>query len=77
MYRLALALPEAFGFGAALGLLEEAGDDAGEGYDQSQDEEAEACRAPEGGIAGRAGLLGEVGVGEAAGDEREEGQGRG
>jgi hypothetical protein len=60
--------------GAALGLLEERGEDSGEGYDEGDDEEAEAHGAPERGVAGGAGLLGDVGEGHSAGDEREEGE---
>ncbi len=58
--------------GAALGLLKEGGEDSGEGYDEGDDEKAEAHGAPERGIAGGAGLLGDVGESHSAGDEREE-----
>ncbi len=64
----------ALGFGAALGLLEEGGEDAGEGDDEGDDEEDEAHGAPERLVAGGAGLLGDVRVREAAGDQREEGE---
>ena len=66
------ALGTAVFFVAALGLLEERGKDAGKSDDEANDEEAEAHGAPERGVAGGAGLLGDVGVGDAAGDEREE-----
>ena len=69
---LGLAFSAAGLFGTALGLLEERGEDAGEGDDEGDDEEAEAHGAPEGGIAGGAGLLGDVAVRQAAGDEGEE-----
>jgi hypothetical protein len=59
-------------FVAALGLLEEGGEDAGEGDEETYNEEAEAHGAPEGDVARRAGLLGDVGVGDATGDEAEE-----
>jgi hypothetical protein len=61
-------------FGAALGLLEERGEDAGESYDHGDDEETEAHGAPEGGVARGAGLLRYVGVSQTAGDECEEKQ---
>jgi hypothetical protein len=59
-------------FVAALGLLKEGGEDAGEGDEETYNEEAEAHGAPEGDVARRAGLLGDVGVGDATGDEAEE-----
>jgi hypothetical protein len=59
-------------FVAALGLLKEGGEDAGEGDEETDNEEAETHRAPEGDVARGAGLLGDVGVGDAAGDEAEE-----
>jgi hypothetical protein len=59
-------------FIAALGLFEERGQDTGEGDEETNYEEAETHGSPEGGVAGGAGLLGDVGVGDAAGDESEE-----
>jgi len=61
-------------FAAAGGLFEEGGEDAGEGTDEGDEEEDEAHGAPEGLVAGGAGLLGDVGVRDAAGDEREGGE---
>lgn len=61
-------------FAAAFGLLEEGGEDTGEGADEGDEEEDEAHGAPEGLVAGRAGLLRDVGVRDAAGDEREGGE---
>ena len=58
-------------FAAAFGLLEEGGEDTGEGADEGDEEEDEAHGAPEGLVAGRAGLLGDIGVRDAAGEERE------
>ena len=72
-----LAIAAAFFLGAALGLLEEGREDAAEGDQQRQQEEAEAHGAPERGVAGRTGLLRDVGVGEAAGDQREHREGGG
>jgi len=57
--------------GAALGLLEERGEDAEEGDDQRDAEQADAGGAPEGDVAGGAGLLGDVGEGEASGYQGE------
>jgi len=59
-------------FVAALGLLEEGGENAGEGDEETDNEEAKAHRSPEGDVARGAGLLGDVGVRDAAGDEAEE-----
>ena len=59
-------------FGAAFGLLEERGENGGEGDDHTDAEEAESHGSPEGDVAGAAGLLGDVGVGDAEGYEREE-----
>ena len=53
-------------FGTALGLLEEGGQDSCEGYGECYDEEPEAHGAPERGVAGGAGLLGDVRVGHSA-----------
>jgi len=64
-------------FGAAFGLLEEGGEDAGEGDDEGDEEEDEAHGAPERGVAGRTGLLRYVGVGDTAGEQREDGEGCG
>jgi len=64
----------ALGFGAALGLLEEGGEDAGEGDDEGDDEEDEAHGAPKGFVAGRARLLGDVAVSDAAGEQSEDGE---
>jgi hypothetical protein len=69
---LAAAFGAAGFFVAALGLLKEGGEDAGEGDEETYHEEAKAHGAPEGDIARGAGLLGDVGVGDAAGDEAEE-----
>ncbi len=74
---LVAALGTAGFFVAALGLLEERGQDTGEGDEEANDEEAEAHGAPEGGVAGGAGLLGDVGVGNPEGDETEENEASG
>jgi hypothetical protein len=66
------------GFGiAALGLLEERGEDAGEGDYRRNAEEDDARGAPERHIAGGAGLLRDVGKRQRAADDREEGEGDG
>jgi hypothetical protein len=54
---------------AALGLLEEGGENAGEGHDEGDAEESDPRGAPEGNVAGRAGLLRDVGEGEREGDQ--------
>jgi hypothetical protein len=69
---LAAALGAASVFVAAFGLLEEGGEDAGEGDEKADDEESKGHRAPQRGVARGAGLLGDVAVGDAAGDEGEE-----
>ena len=56
---------------AALGLREEGAHDAEEGDDEGDAEEGDAGHAPEGGVAGGAGLLSDVGEGQADGEERE------
>jgi hypothetical protein len=66
------AAGEAGGVGAAFGLLEERGEDASEGYHETDDEEGETHGAPERGVTGRPRLLRDVGIRDAAGDEREE-----
>ena len=60
--------------GAALGLLEERGEDAEEGDDQREAEQADAGGTPERDVARRARLLGDVGEGERCGDQRENAQ---
>ncbi len=71
---LAFALFPALFFEAALGLFEERGEDSSQRDDERDEEENDAGDTPQGGVSGRAGLLRDVGVGEAAGDEREESQ---
>jgi hypothetical protein len=58
--------------GAALGLLEELGEDAGEGDEEAEEDEGDGGGAPEADVAGGAGDLREVGEGEPKGDESED-----
>jgi hypothetical protein len=72
LFLTALALVPALHFSAALGLLEERGENARQGDDGRDAEEDDAAGAPEGGVAGGAGLLRDVGEGQRAADECEE-----
>ena len=58
--------------GAALGLLEELGEDTGEGDDQTDEDQGDGGGAPEADVAGGAGDLRDVGEGEPEGDEGED-----
>ena len=58
--------------GAALGLLEELGEDAAEGDDQADKDQGHRGSAPEADVAGRAGDLRDIGEGEREGDEGED-----
>jgi hypothetical protein len=58
--------------GAALSLLEELGEDAGEGDDEAEEDEGDGGGAPEADVAGGAGDLRDVGEGEREGDEGED-----
>ena len=64
-------------FVAALGLLEERGEDARESDDESEHEEADGHGAPESNVAGGTGLLGDVGEGQDEGEDGEEEEGCG
>jgi hypothetical protein len=68
---------DAFGGMATLGLFEEGGEDAGEGDEERDAEEGDGGHAPEGRVAGRARLLGDVGEGQAEGEEGEASDGGG
>jgi len=56
---------------AALGLFEERAHYAEQGDDECHAEEGDAGHAPERGVAGGAGLLGDVGERQCDGEERE------
>ena len=71
LFGAAAALVLAVEIVAALGLFEERAEDAEQGDDEGDAEEGDAGHAPEGGVAGRSGLLGDVGEGQADGEERE------
>jgi hypothetical protein len=58
--------------GAALSLLEELGEDAGEGDDEAEEDQGDGGGAPEADVAGGAGNLRDVGEGEPEGDEGED-----
>lgn len=67
----ALAFVLTLHLGAALGLLEELGENAGEGDDEADEDERHGGSAPEADVAGRAGDLRDVGEGERKGDQSE------
>src|SRR5271167_4273125 len=69
---LAFATGAAGFFGAALGLLEQRRQNAGEGDEETDYQETEAHGAPESDVSRGAGLSRDVGVGDAAGDQGEE-----
>jgi hypothetical protein len=71
---LAFTLRPSGFFGATLGLFEQRRQDAGEGDEETDNEKAKAHRAPKRDISGRTRLPGDVGVGNAAGDQSEEDQ---
>lgn len=74
---LVRALAPTLFLGTALSLFEERREDAAQRDQQRDNEHAKAHGAPERCISGRAGLLRDVGVGDAAGDESEDEQGGG
>jgi hypothetical protein len=63
--------------GAALGLLEELGENATEGDHEADEDQGDGGGAPEANVAGGAGNLCEVGKGERKGDEGENADGGG
>ena len=69
---LAFASGAAGFFGTALGLLEQRRQNAGEGDEETDDQETEAHGAPKSDVSWGPGLPRDVGVGDAAGDQREE-----
>src|SRR5215469_15616421 len=69
---LASATGTAILFVTTLSLLKQGGQDACERHNESDQKESEPHRAPERDVARRTGLVGDVGVSDAAGDQSED-----